>query len=61
LRGCGRSARAGISPGTGDFNGNGKTDILWRNDGGAVATWDMDDHSFTGAVIATGPNDWHIV
>jgi hypothetical protein len=43
------------------FNGGGKTDILLRSDSGAVATWDMDDHSFTLAVIATGPNDWHIL
>ena len=25
--------------GTGDFNGDGKDDIVWRFDGGAVATW----------------------
>jgi hypothetical protein len=47
--------------GTGDFNGDGKTDILWRNDNGMVATWDMNDHSYTGAVINVIPNDWHIV
>ncbi len=46
---------------TGDFNGDSKTDILWRHDSGSVATWDMNDRSFGGAVIATVPNDWHIV
>ena len=29
--------------GTGDFNGDGKSDILWRNDAGAVAIWLMND------------------
>jgi hypothetical protein len=27
--------------GTGDFNGRGKTDILWRNDSGTVGVWLM--------------------
>src|SRR3954454_4011240 len=26
-----------------DFNGDGMSDILWRNDSGAVAIWDMND------------------
>ena len=25
--------------GTGDFNGDGRDDILWRNDGGALSDW----------------------
>ena len=25
--------------GTGDFNGDGRTDILWRNDSGRVTDW----------------------
>ncbi len=28
--------------GTGDFGGDGKSDILWRNDDGRVAIWQMD-------------------
>jgi Domain of unknown function (DUF4347)/FG-GAP-like repeat len=28
--------------GTGDFNGDGKADILWRKDSGAVVVWTMD-------------------
>jgi hypothetical protein len=51
---------AGVASTSHDFNGDGKSDILLRNDGGLVATWDMDDHSFTGTVIATVPNDWHV-
>ena len=27
--------------GTGDFYGDGHTDILWQNDNGSVAIWDM--------------------
>src|SRR5258707_9163954 len=27
--------------GTGDFNGDGKWDILWRDTGGNVAIWEM--------------------
>jgi hypothetical protein len=26
---------------TGDFNGDARTDLLWRNDNGAVAEWLM--------------------
>jgi hypothetical protein len=43
-----------------DFNGDGRSDILWRNDSGAVATWNMNDRSSNGAVIGTATNDWHI-
>ena len=32
---------AGPSPGTKTFNGDGKTDILWRNTNGTVAIWEM--------------------
>lgn len=28
--------------GTGDFGGDGKSDVLWRSDAGEIATWDMD-------------------
>ena len=27
--------------GTGDFNGDGKSDILWQNANGQVAIWEM--------------------
>ena len=31
----------GISKGVGDFNGDGKADILWQNDSGQAAVWLM--------------------
>jgi WD40 repeat protein len=47
-----------------DVNGDGKSDILWRNDNGAVATWQMNGLQVgPTAIIANGaaaPNDWHI-
>jgi hypothetical protein len=31
--------------GTGDFNGDGLTDILWRNDDGSITDWLADPTS----------------
>jgi len=45
---------------TDDFSGDRNSDILWRNDDGTLATWDMNDHAYSGAVIAQVTNDWHI-
>ena len=39
--------------GTGDFNGDGLTDILWRGAGGEVATWDMNNNQLTSASLVT--------
>jgi hypothetical protein len=53
--------------GLGDFNGDGKTDILWRDQGstGQIAVWFMDGTTRTGATL-TSPGavpllDWEIV
>ena len=44
--------------GVGDFDGNGKSDILWQNDNGSVAIW---DNGAIGHTIATGvPSSWHV-
>jgi FG-GAP-like repeat/RTX calcium-binding nonapeptide repeat (4 copies) len=43
-----------------DFNSDNHGDLLWRNDTGAVVTWDMHDRSYGAAVIANVSNDWHI-
>jgi hypothetical protein len=51
--------------GTGDFNGDGRDDILWRSDDGTVRDWlGQSNGAFVGNVAnlnITVPNDWHIV
>jgi hypothetical protein len=47
----------------GDFNGDAKSDILWRQDSGQVYVWEMNGLGITaeGAVAhAPVPSDWHI-
>jgi hypothetical protein len=44
-----------------DFNNDGKSDILWRNDDGSVALWQMDGSTLTsGSVFANVGTDWKI-
>jgi FG-GAP repeat len=48
--------------GAGDFNGDGKSDVLWQNDNGQVYEWQMNGMSVAGAGSVgsnTGPA-WHI-
>jgi hypothetical protein len=45
---------------TGDYYGNGRADILWRNDDGRVSIWD-DGQISTAHVLATISNDWQVV
>jgi hypothetical protein len=46
---------------TGDFDGDGDSDILWRDQDGAVVTWDMQAGALAGTtdhgVVATA---WQI-
>jgi hypothetical protein len=55
--------------GTGDLDGDGKGDILWQTDGGALALWRLDGthiksadflRSGSSTVPVPGP-DWHVV
>ena len=48
--------------GTGDFNGDGKSDVLWRNVNGTVAIWFMNNGSIQSQVYASvvPGNDWQI-
>ena len=46
----------------GDFNGDGKSDILWRNDSGQVVEWQMTGSQVQSTAYVGGAgNDWHIV
>jgi hypothetical protein len=47
--------------GIGDFNGDGKSDVLWQNDNGGVALWQMNGNQFTGLGVASMPADWHLI
>jgi hypothetical protein len=47
--------------GTGDFDGDGDDEILWRNDNGAVLTWlASGEHLFVSGANADAGIDWHI-
>jgi len=48
--------------GAGDFNGNGKSDILWQNDNGQAAIWLMDGTTeLSGAFVGGNPGpSWHV-
>ena len=39
-----------------DFNGDGKSDILWRNDYGSVALWQMDGATVTSRNLTSVPD-----
>jgi Ca2+-binding RTX toxin-like protein len=51
--------------GTGDFNGDGRVDVLWRNDDGTMRDWlAQPDGSFVGNVAHFNVNPglaWHVV
>jgi hypothetical protein len=50
--------------GTGDFNGDGRDDILWRNDDGRIGDWLARlDGGFTAndPSIVGVSNDWHVI
>ena len=41
--------------GAGDFNGDGKADILWQNDNGTAAIWLMDGTNSLGGAVGSNP------
>ncbi len=48
--------------GTGDFDGDGKSDILWRDTSGNVAIWLMNGAQVTlAAGVGSAPTSWSIV
>ena len=47
--------------GTGDFDGDGHDEILWRNDNGAVLTWlQMGEYVFASGTNANAGLDWNV-
>jgi hypothetical protein len=44
----------------GDFNGDGRSDILWQNSSGAVAIWELNGTSIIGGGSLSNPGpSWH--
>jgi riboflavin synthase alpha subunit len=44
-----------------DFNGDGKSDIAWRNDSGVAAIWNMNDGTtVSGHNLGVVPANWHV-
>ena len=50
-----------IVNGTNDYNGDGKSDLLWRSDTGQVQLWEMNGLDRLAVLdVGTVPTDWHI-
>ncbi|MBR1122682.1 FG-GAP repeat protein [Bradyrhizobium lablabi] len=50
-----------VSRAASDFNGDGNSDILWRNDAGTLQTWNMDGGNLLGATsLGTVPSAWKV-
>ena len=48
--------------GTGDFNGDGLSDILLQNTNGAVAIWDMNGTNIASSAVVADPGpNWHAI
>jgi hypothetical protein len=43
-----------------DFNGDGKSDILWRNNDGRVSLWQMNGSIATESIFASLPTAWKV-
>jgi hypothetical protein len=57
------AAPVGTMFGTGDFNGDGRDDILWRSDDGTVTDWlGLSNGTFAGNsnLVTQVPTSWHI-
>jgi hypothetical protein len=48
--------------GTGDFNGDGTSDIVWRDTSGSASIWLMNGAAVTAATgLGSAPTTWSIV
>ncbi len=48
--------------GTGDFNGDGRAELLWANNDGQIAEWTMNGATLAGFAISSGKNgaEWQV-
>jgi serralysin len=47
--------------GAGDYNHDGRSDILWQNSSGEVVTWEMNGASVIGSASLANPGPaWHV-
>jgi len=46
---------------TGDFNGDGKSDLLWRHTSGLVVQWLMNGSTVASAATLGGDLSWSVV
>ena len=47
---------------TGDFNGDGKSDLLWQSSDGTPAIWEMNGTSVIGGAALSNPGSaWHLI
>jgi hypothetical protein len=49
-----------FAPPRNDFNGDGKSDILWRNTDGSIATWQQNGSVVTSGSVGKLTSDWSI-
>ena len=46
----------------GDFNGDGRDDLAWRNDNGHLTTWQMNGATANVNVLSVHvETDWHVI
>jgi hypothetical protein len=47
--------------GTGDFNGDGRSDILWQHDSGVIALWELNGNQVIGSSsLGSLPTNWSV-
>jgi hypothetical protein len=59
---AGHMGAAWTPQGVGDFDGNGSADLLWTNNSGQVAIWEMNGPNLQGCGVSAGQMgaEWHI-
>jgi Ca2+-binding RTX toxin-like protein len=55
------SPSSSIVDSRGDYNGDGKSDLLWRDTDGTVAMWLMDGSQYSAATLGVADSSWSLV